>query len=51
MHFAARLHPYGTYTAETDFYQYYAPDSERLAQGVFRKTPTEALAMPSRLQR
>jgi 4-amino-4-deoxy-L-arabinose transferase-like glycosyltransferase len=33
--YLARLHPYGTYTVETDFYQYYAPDSERLAQGEF----------------
>jgi hypothetical protein len=33
--FAARLHPYGTYTVETDFYQYYAPDSERLAHAQF----------------
>ncbi len=33
--FAARQHPYGTYAEETDFYQYYAPDSERLAAGEF----------------
>jgi hypothetical protein len=33
--YAAKQHPYGTYTVETDFYQYYAPDSERLAQGQF----------------
>lgn len=35
LHFVARLHPYGTYTVETDFYQYYAPDSESLGQGQF----------------
>jgi 4-amino-4-deoxy-L-arabinose transferase-like glycosyltransferase len=33
--YAAKQHPYGTYTVETDFYQYYAPDSERLARGEF----------------
>jgi hypothetical protein len=33
--FAAKQHPYGTYTVETDFYQYYAPDAGRLAQGEF----------------
>jgi hypothetical protein len=33
--YAAKQHPYGTYTVETDFYQYYAPDAERLAQGEF----------------
>ncbi len=33
--YTAQQHPYGTYTVETDFYQYYAPDSERLAQGEF----------------
>lgn len=35
MLYAARLHPYGTYTAETDFYQYYAPDADRLMRGEF----------------
>lgn len=33
--YAAKQHPYGTYTVETDFYQYYAPDAGRLAQGEF----------------
>ena len=32
---AARQHPFGTYTTETDFYHYYAPDAERLASGQF----------------
>jgi hypothetical protein len=33
--YAAKQHPYGTYTVETDFYQYYAPDAGRLVQGKF----------------
>ncbi len=33
--YAARQHPYGTYTTETDFYQFYAPDAEHLANGQF----------------
>jgi 4-amino-4-deoxy-L-arabinose transferase-like glycosyltransferase len=33
--YAAREHPYGTYTTETDFYQFYAPDAEHLANGQF----------------
>ncbi|MEW6131493.1 MAG: glycosyltransferase family 39 protein [Acidobacteriota bacterium] len=33
--FAANRHPYGTYTTETDFYQFYAPDAERLLNGQF----------------
>jgi hypothetical protein len=32
---AARQHPYGTYATETDFYQLYAPDAERLLHGNF----------------
>jgi hypothetical protein len=32
---AARQHPYGTYTTETDFYQFYAPDAEHLASAEF----------------
>lgn len=43
MFYAARLHPYGTYTAETDFYQYYAPDAERLMRGEF---PTDTYRGP-----
>jgi 4-amino-4-deoxy-L-arabinose transferase-like glycosyltransferase len=31
----ARQHPFGTYGTETDFYLYYAPDAERLANGEF----------------
>jgi hypothetical protein len=31
----ARRHPYGTYATETDFYQLYAPDAERMAAGQF----------------
>src|SRR5262245_57728948 len=31
----ARQHPYGTYATETDFYQLYAPDAERLLQDKF----------------
>jgi hypothetical protein len=30
----ARLHPFGTYGTETDFYVYFAPDAERIAAGV-----------------
>lgn len=35
MVYAARQHPYGTYTTETDFYQFYAPDAEALSSGQF----------------
>src|SRR5262245_63330537 len=31
----ARRHPFGNYATETDFYQLYAPDAERLASGQF----------------
>lgn len=35
----ARQHTVGTYENETDFYQYYAPDSERIAAGRFPESP------------
>jgi hypothetical protein len=31
----ARQHPFGTYSTETDFYHFFAPDAERLARGQF----------------
>ena len=29
--YLAKQHPFGTYSTETDFYHYYAPDAERLS--------------------
>ncbi len=43
---AARQHPYGTYATETDFYQLYAPDAERLAQGEFPENPYQGPFYP-----
>ncbi len=33
--FLARQHPFGNFATETDFYQFYAPDAERIAAGQF----------------
>jgi hypothetical protein len=33
--YLAKQHPFGTYSTETDFYHYFAPDAERLASGQF----------------
>jgi hypothetical protein len=35
----ARQHPYGTYTTETDFYQFYGPDAERIGVWQFPENP------------
>lgn len=40
---AAKQHPFGTYATETDFYHYFAPDAERMAQGQF---PTNTFQGP-----
>jgi hypothetical protein len=45
----ARQHPYGTYTTETDFYHYYGPDAERLANWRFPENPYQGPGYPATL--
>ena len=47
--FLARAHPFGTYATETDFYQYYAPDAERIAAGRFPENPFQGPGYPALL--
>jgi hypothetical protein len=43
----ARAHPFGTYGPETDFYQYYGPDAERIAAGQFPHNPYQGPGYPA----
>ncbi len=43
----ARQHPYGTYTTETDFYQYYGPDAERIGAWQFPENPYQGPGYPA----
>jgi hypothetical protein len=44
--YAARAHPFGTYTTETDFYHLYAPDADRLAAGQFPENTFQGPGYP-----
>ncbi|HEV8482449.1 MAG TPA: glycosyltransferase family 39 protein [Blastocatellia bacterium] len=43
----ARQHPYGTYTTETDFYQFYGPDAERIGSWQFPENPYQGPGYPA----
>jgi len=45
----ARQHPYGTYTTEPDFYQYYGPDAERIGSWRFPENPYQGPGYPAML--
>jgi hypothetical protein len=45
----AGKHPFGTYTTETDFYHYFAPDAERLAVWEFPENPYQGPGYPTLL--
>jgi len=45
----ARKHPYGTYTTETDFYQYYGPDAQRIGAWQFPENPYQGPGYPAML--
>ncbi len=45
----SRAHPFGTYGTETDFYQLFAPDAERLAAGQFPENPFQGPGYPALL--
>ena len=44
---SARQHPIGTYWTETDFYQYYGPDAERIAAWRFPENPYQGPGYPA----
>src|SRR5215510_9724500 len=45
-HFA-RQHPFGTYATETDFYQLFAPDAERILSGKFPQNTFQGPGYPA----
>ncbi len=45
----SHAHPFGTYGTETDFYQLFAPDAERLAAGQFPENPYQGPGYPALL--
>src|SRR5215470_16114644 len=47
--YLARQHPFGNYATETDFYQLYAPDAERLASGQFPQNTFQGPGYPATL--
>jgi 4-amino-4-deoxy-L-arabinose transferase-like glycosyltransferase len=47
--YLAKQHPFGTYSTETDFYHYYAPDAERLASGQFPTNTYQGPGYPATL--
>src|SRR5262252_7551032 len=47
--YLARRHPLGNYATETDFYQFYAPDAERLAAGHFPRNTFQGPGYPATL--
>src|SRR5262245_10267968 len=47
--YLARRHPLGNYATETDFYQFYAPDAERLAAGQFPQNTFQGPGYPATL--
>src|SRR5262245_14279159 len=47
--YLAKRHPFGNYATETDFYQFYAPDAERLAAGQFPQNTYQGPGYPATL--
>src|SRR5215831_5632250 len=47
--YLARQHPFGNYATETDFYQLYAPDAERLASRQFPQNTFQGPGYPATL--
>ncbi|MDQ3650219.1 MAG: glycosyltransferase family 39 protein [Acidobacteriota bacterium] len=47
--YVARTHTFGTYSTETDFYHFYAPDAERLAVGQFPDNTFQGPGYPAML--
>ncbi|HEU0179719.1 MAG TPA: glycosyltransferase family 39 protein [Blastocatellia bacterium] len=47
--YIARKHPFGNYATETDFYQFYAPDAERLAARQFPQNTFQGPGYPAAL--
>src|SRR5262245_49403062 len=47
--YLARRHPFGNYATETDFYQFYAPDAERLAAIQFPQNTFQGPGYPATL--
>src|SRR5215470_13713743 len=47
--YLARRHPLGNYATETDFYQFYAPDAERLSAGHFPRNTFQGPGYPATL--
>ena len=47
--YIARKHPFGNYATETDFYQFYAPDAERLAARHFPQNTFQGPGYPATL--
>jgi hypothetical protein len=47
--YIARQHPFGNYATETDFYHFYAPDAERLAEWRFPQNTYQGPGYPATL--
>src|SRR5262245_35846400 len=45
--YLARQHPFGTYATETDFYQLFAPDAERILSGKFPQNTFQGPGYPA----
>src|SRR5215813_11401475 len=43
----AHQHPFGTYATETDFYQLFAPDAERIGSGQFPQNTFQGPGYPA----